>query len=486
MLEALAPGQASAGARVRALLADDSALDAEVLGIELQGHLQGLELRWTEGGEQLLDQIEHWQPDIVLTDVHMPRFDIFSTLPQIRQRWPLLPVVVVSGLVGDEVAVRLIKAGANDFVAKPGTLRLGRVVERELREARERCERAALAARLQHQEDLFQRVLDHLPVGVWVCNEADEVVYGNPAAFALWGHPTDDALQRFSRRLAAGDPADASGPVRIEIGGAAGQRKVVLGSAMPLHDGSGRLLGRFIVHQDISQLHHTETTLRSLSQRVLEAQEQERRWIAQELHDDIGQAIAAMRFQLSHIVQRTQGRQLGRMVGEVLQSSDQLSARLRQICLGLRPLELDDFGLMAALRSLLASLSAIPGQRLSLQGGRPERRYPAAVETAAFRIVQEAVHNALRHSGCQSLSVSVQMPVDGLQVAIRDDGCGFCVEAATRSETRAQHLGLAGMEERARSVGGSLEIHSGAGLGAEVRARFFCPASAPLAPGEEA
>jgi len=481
MLEALAPGRPSPRQRPRALLADDSAQDAEVLSLALQRHLQGLELRWTEGGDQLMEQIEDWQPDIVLTDVHMPRFDIFSTLPQIRQRWPLLPVVVVSGLVGDEVAVQLIKAGASDFVAKPGALRLGRVVERELRDVQERRERAALAQRLQHQEDLFQRVLDHLPVGVWVCNEAGEVVYGNPAALGLWGRDAGDALARFGRHQSAG-----CSPERIEIEATEDQRKVVLSSAMPLHDGSGKLLGRFIVHQDISQLHHTETTLRSLSQRVLEAQEQERRWIAQELHDDIGQAIAAMRFQLSHIVQRTQGQKLGRMVNEVLQSSDQLSARLRQICLGLRPLELDDFGLMAALRSLLASLGASLGRRPSLHGNNPERRYPAAVETAAFRIVQEALHNALRHSGCSRLSVHVHMHAEGLELAVCDDGCGFSVEAATRIETRAQHLGLAGMDERARSVGGALFIGSLPQGGTEVKACFHCPATDPAPPLGEA
>lgn len=477
MLESLTPSWQAPDERQRALLVDDSALDAELLRLELQRHLHALDVRWADDADSLLERIESLQPDIVLTDVHMPRFDIFSALPLIRQRWPLLPVVVVSGLVGDEAAASLIKAGASDFVAKPGTARLGRVVERELRDARERHERLALATRLQQQEHLFRAVLDHLPVGVWVCNLGGEVIYGNPAAHSLWGCDSSDALARFGRRPPGGPTMDDAGPERLEIECADGQRKVVLDSTIPMHDGSGRLLGRFIVQQDISQLHHTETTLRSLSQRVLEVQECERRWIAQELHDDIGQAIAAMRFQLSHILQRTQGQQLGRMVDEVLQSSDQLSARLRQICLGLRPLELDDFGLMAALRSLLASLGASQGWRPSLQGDLPERRYPAAVETAAFRIVQEALHNAMRHSGCESLSVRVQMQPEDLVVSVCDDGCGFSVEAATRIETRAQHLGLAGMDERARSVGGELRIRSNPNGGTEVMARFFCPAT---------
>lgn len=471
--------------RSRVLLADDSAIDAQALSCELQRQLSGIEVRWTEGGDGLCEQIEVWQPDIVLTDVHMPRFDIFGVLPRIRERWPLLPVVVVSGMVGDEVAVSLIKAGASDFVAKPGVLRLGRVVERELKDARERSERAALASRLEQQENLFQLVLSHLPVGIWLIDEAGEVVDGNPAALALWGGGPDQALRRFrrhqARRKVGHRRADAVVEERIEIDAEDGRRRVLLSSRVPLRDAGGRARGGFVVNQDISPLHHSEATLRSLSQRVLDAQEKERRWIAQELHDDIGQAIAAMRFLLSRIVQRTRGQKLGQMVGEVLHSSDQLSARLRQICLGLRPLELDDFGLMAALRSLLAALGPRPELQISLQGGELERRYPAAVETAAFRIVQEALHNALRHSGCRALSVSVQMPADGLFVAVSDDGCGFSVEAATRAETRARHLGLTGMEERARSVGGLLEIRSATGLGTELRASFPCaPTQVPL------
>jgi len=283
---------------------------------------------------------------------------------------------------------------------------------------------------------------------------------------------------------------------RIEIETIAGARKVILNSAVPLRDDLGRPQGCFLVSQDITELQHTErrlrrteSTLRALSQRLLEVQEAERRWIAQELHDDIGQGIAAMRFQLARIVEQARDPAACELAAAALSSSEQLNDRLRQICLGLRPLELDDFGLMAALRSLLKSLGNRPALALQLIGDGPELRYPSRLETAAFRIAQEALNNALRHSDCAALAIRVHTEPGLLELSITDDGCGFAVNTAavnafathtfagssdmataagTASEARAR-LGLAGMAERARSLGSELEIDSQPGHGTTVR-----------------
>ena len=335
--------------QIRVLLTDDSQSDASALALELGRALQdsqGLQTRWVESAQQMYQAIEEWLPDIVLSDVHMPRFDIFAALATIRQRWPLLPVVVVSGLVGEEFAARLIKAGANDFVAKTGAARLGAVVERELRDARQNLERAELAARLRRQEGLFQNVMAHLPVGVWLFDENGAVMHGNPAALAIWDAPADTPEQNFPPPR--GWWADSGQPLkpedwatvralrndetsideRIEIETFAGARKVMLNSAVPLRGDDGQMLGCFVVNQDITALHHTEQrlrrterTLRGLSQRQIEAQEQQRRWIAQELHDDIGQAIAAMRLQLGRIAEQSREPLARQMATEALQSS---------------------------------------------------------------------------------------------------------------------------------------------------------------------
>jgi len=491
--------------RTRVLVVDDTQDDAVALSFELGRGIKGIETRWAEGGEQMFAVIASWQPHIVLTDVHMPRFDIFEALERLRTQWPLLPVVVVSGLVGEEVAARLIRAGARDFVAKSGVARLALVVARELRDARERADRSALATRLRSQERLFLRVLEHLPVGVRVFDPAGMVLHVNPAGKAIWDgarHGDIDGESHFkdfkgwwadtglpiapdqwgaARALRDGE---ASFGERIEIETLTGKRAVILSSAVPLHGDDGVLMGCFSVNQDITELHlteqrlrRTESTLRALSLRLIDVQEQERRWIAQELHDDIGQGIAAMRIQLARIAERSQEPVAREMAADALHSSDQLNDRLRQICLGLRPLELDDFGVMAALRSVVASLGSRPALDLQLHCEGPERRYPAALETSAFRIAQEAVNNALRHSSCSSLHIVVQADPARLAVSVTDDGCGFSVDKATSAETRARHLGLTGMDERARAQGGQLKIESTPGHGTRVAVVFDTPAN---------
>lgn len=487
------PNVLAAVPRARVLVVDDAQDDAVALSFEIGRGLKGIETRWAEGGDQMYAEIESWQPHIVLTDVHMPRFDVFEALERLRTQWPLLPVVVVSGLVGEEMAARLIKAGAKDFVAKSGVARLALVVERELREAREHAEKQALVTRLQDQERLFLRVLEHLPVGVWVLDAVGTIQHANPAGKAIWEGAQYVDIDGYSHYkgwwadtglpVAPGDwgaarairNGESSFDERVEIETFMGKRKVILNSAVPLHDDDGKLVGCFAVNQDITDLHHTEqrlhatqNTLRALSQRVLEVQEKERRWIAQELHDDIGQGIAAMRIQLARIAERSHEPAAREMATDALRSSDQLNDRLRQICLGLRPLELDDFGVMAALRSIVAPLGSRPALDLQLRCEGAERRYDADIETSAFRIAQEAVNNALRHSGCSSLHIVVHADPARLAVSVTDDGCGFSVETATSPATRARHLGLAGMEERALAQAGRLTIESVPGRGTRV------------------
>ncbi|MDE1929853.1 MAG: hypothetical protein KGI36_21945, partial [Burkholderiales bacterium] len=281
----------------------------------------------------------------------------------------------------------------------------------------------------------------------------------------------------------------AASAERIEVDGAGGVPRVIVNSAVPLQDERGQILGYFEVDQDITGLHSTEQRLRAtermlrnLSLRLLDAQEQERRWIAQELHDDIGQGIAAMRFQLARIVEQSREDSAREMAAAALTSSQQLGDRLRQICLGLRPFELDAFGLMAGLRSVVAALAGKSGLALRLHCIGAELRYPPAIETAAFRIAQEAVGNALRHSGCGAIELRVEMAPQRLVVTVEDDGSGFDVAAATTAEAGAGHLGLAGMDERARAAGGRLALQSRPGAGTTVEALFELDAPKPPAP----
>lgn len=366
-----------------------------------------------------------------------------------------------------------------------------------------------LPARVRHAppQTLFTQVLAHLPEGIWVCDVQSHTLHRNPAAIAIWagvrdadasrfpgclgwwadtGHPIGDDEWGSTRALRAGE---AVLDERVEIETTEGVRKVLLTSYIPLKGGGGARPACLVLIKDITTLYRTEqrlrgaeTSLRALSQRLLQVQETERQHIALELHDDIGQVVAAMRLHLAHMAHMAEVAGDGPMAGiatDVLQMSDQLGARLRQIGLGLRPLELDDFGVMAALRSLVASLGRLPALEVRLQAEGEELRYPPAVETAAFRIAQEALSNAMQHSACTAVEIRVAMAPSSLQLSVTDDGAGFEPERALVVALRDGHIGLAGMQERARLADGSCELRSEIGRGTTVHAVFHTDGVAP-------
>ncbi|MGS0757656.1 response regulator, partial [Roseateles sp. GG27B] len=113
---------------------DESEDDALAVAFELGRGMRDIETRWAGDGQGMDTLIAQWQPHLLLTDVYLPRSEFLAELARIRAAWPMLPVVVVSGLVGEEAVAHLIKAGANDFVAKSGASRLPTVAKRELRD----------------------------------------------------------------------------------------------------------------------------------------------------------------------------------------------------------------------------------------------------------------------------------------------------------------------------------------------------------------
>ncbi len=222
-------------------------------------------------------------------------------------------------------------------------------------------------------------------------------------------------------------------------------------------------------------LQHSTVQLRALSRRVLETQEAERRRVARELHDELGQSLTAIKIQL-------QSRQFGRVADDgadgdmrdaSIQIVDHAIDQMRRIALGLRPSVLDDLGLAPALRWLADEATTRSPLIVQVQGGQNHARIDPHCETVCFRIAQEALTNAVRHGGATRVVLQLRIDDDKVWLQIDDDGAGFDVEAALQFASHGGSMGLLGMRERARLAGGVLEIVSGPGRGTSVR--LTCP-----------
>jgi PAS domain S-box-containing protein len=210
-----------------------------------------------------------------------------------------------------------------------------------------------------------------------------------------------------------------------------------------------------------------EPRRRSVPSRLLELQELTLGRVARELHDGLGQLLSAARIKLDMLRERTLD-DSSKLLEEGIGNVDEAIQHIRTLALELRPSMLDDLGLDAGLRWYL--------DRQSLRAGIPihtsirlDRRLDPDVETACYRIVQEATANALRHASPQHLWLTVAEIGGALDLVFRDDGSGFEVEDARQRALHGASIGILGMQERARLVGGRLDIDSTPGQGTEIR-----------------
>lgn len=230
-------------------------------------------------------------------------------------------------------------------------------------------------------------------------------------------------------------------------------------------------IGRFEIEDALRAAHDRERRLRQRleahSRMVVEAQEGERRRIARELHDEIGQSLTGLKLTLEHH-ERLSPAAVEERLARARDLTAELLHRVHELALDLRPAMLDDLGFRPAVLWLVERYSVQTRIQVAMQSSGLDRRLRTEVETAAYRIVQEALTNVARHAGVRRVTVDCTLAGDALRVEVADEGTGFEVDDIPVGMSS----GLAGMEERARSIGGKLWIRSERGRGTTVIAQL--------------
>lgn len=218
-----------------------------------------------------------------------------------------------------------------------------------------------------------------------------------------------------------------------------------------------------ILHE---QVEASKARLRTLSLRLVEAQERERRHVARELHDEAGQALASLRFGLRALEREAaEGGAVAPHVAALVRTTDAVIDGLHRLAADLRPASLDHLGLDAALRQYARSTATTVGLAVRFKArGFPGERLPAAVEIALFRTVQEAVTNAVRHARASRVDVLLERRGDRVMAMVEDDGVGFEPDRVQSGE----HFGLLGLRERAEALDGTLTVETAPGAGTTV------------------
>ncbi len=233
------------------------------------------------------------------------------------------------------------------------------------------------------------------------------------------------------------------------------------------------LVGVAVENADLlERLKKEEQSLEGLLRKTLAAQEEERRRIARELHDETSQVLSALMMNIDLLETQVPAPEASRGRLEAVKALAEEAARnLDKMMLDLRPALLDELGLIAALRWYAAQVSDLWGLPVEFEGERTGR-LPDHVEVAAFRIVQEAVSNSVRHARAGRIWVKVAVTEGILKVEIRDDGVGFDVGEVSALARTGEAVGLMGMRERAELLGGTLQVESEPGKGTRVCAEI--------------
>jgi PAS domain S-box-containing protein len=353
--------------------------------------------------------------------------------------------------------------------------------------------RDQLDALNQHMRTVFELA----PVAIWI-TQGDRIVFANRACAVLFGAAareeligrsiyallTPDSHEPVRRTVAQALADDRPAPALSErIARLDGQvREVVIAvAALPDH---GHTAVQMVITdvteraQERRELERSRRELRMLSANLVDAREDERRRIARELHDELGQRLTALKMELASLGTQSRAELRTSRVAAMLEMVDETVASVRRIATDLRPLMLDDLGLNAAIEWLAHSWATRMGIQVDLRLGRSDPQVGDAAAIALYRMVQEALTNIARHARASQVRIQMRSRGGELLLTVQDNGVGF----AEASMYREGSHGLMGMRERAYMLGGELEIGNARGGGGRIAVRLpLRPAAATAA-----
>jgi signal transduction histidine kinase len=352
---------------------------------------------------------------------------------------------------------------------------------------------------VRESQELLRLVLATLPVGVSVIDRSGDVVLSNTASKLIWGGMIACGQERYARTTASwhgsGKPIATTewASVRalregktslnelIDIETYDGQRKTIQNSAAPIRDADGVIVGSVIVNEDVTERVRAESALREstdrlqhFSRRLLTVQEEERRHLSRELHDEFGQMLAGITLHLQ-AAKGLAGNAARSRLDECVDLIQHAGAQLGRLVLELRPTMLESAGLTPTLKWLAKQHEERTGMSTQVVGQLND--VPSDLAIVCFRAVQEALTNVIRHSRAQHVWIELHQNDSTLELAVRDDGVGFDVAKTLDQTPSSGHLGLLGMKERVQILGGKIEVDSEPRRG--TRIRISLPVVAP-------
>jgi PAS domain S-box-containing protein len=341
-------------------------------------------------------------------------------------------------------------------------------------------ERKRAEEAIKESEQRFRLVADTAPVMIWMSGPDKRRTYFNRPWLDFTGRSETDLQNDLATLVHPEDYQkcqedycrgfDQRQPFRKEcrLRRHDGQYRWMLDIGVPRFHQDGSFAGYIGSCIDITEQKLAEETLSSISRQLIEAQEQERTWIAREMHDDINQRLSVVAMELDRQGQNLQASadELRWSMAEVYKQISELSSDIHSMSHRLHSLKLDSLGLAAAAKSFCCELAERQDVEVKFSSERVPRKLPEAISLCLFRVLQEALQNAVKHSGVRNFRVALVGSTNQVALTVCDEGRGFRAEEVLRKG----RLGLTSMKERLNLVGGTFEIDAKPSRGTIIRA----------------
>jgi len=466
------------------LIVEDVPGDAAAMENELRNGAIRFHAKRVETKAAFLQELQNFSPDVVLSDFSLPEFDALEALRLLQKTRRDIPFVLVTGSRSEEVAVECIKEGADDYILKSSLKRLPSSILNVLKKKEAEQEQAHTEAALRRSEEQYRLIAGSTHDLISLLDPAGRFIYASPSFKTTLGYVPEELAGTDSLALVHPENREAlrqtwqealtskeGRAAELRVKNARDEWRLFESVSNWIFDEAGRPQRLVIVSRDVTRRQQAEETLRGLPRLIREAQEAERRRVARELHDSVNQILSSVKFRIGameeRLIERDHSTWRDALKAKAL--LEKAIREVRRISRNLRPSELDDLGLLPAVRSLCEEFSERKGLAVDLSFSRWPENLPGEIELNVYRIIQEALNNIEKHARAKRVALSITRRRSLLTVTVRDDGRGFDPRAPN---AKAAGMGLVDMKERATFVGGVCALKSERGKGTEIVVRI--------------
>ncbi len=455
---------------------EDSDTDAEMVQQFLKKEKIALDFSLVMDREAFVQALDEFKPDLILSDNSMPQFSAREALEIVNERSSPIPFILVTGTVSEEFAANIIKLGADDYILKDRLHRLPAAIE------------AALKKRKAESEIRFNAtLLNAVGQAVIATDMAGKVIYWNKAAEKIYGWTNEEAL---GRNIVELTPAQQTKEEATEImqrlmegdswsGEFLVQRKdgtvfMAFVADSPVYNEQGVVSAIIGVSSDISERKKTESALLKMEQEILnqkiqeqkkitraviKAQEKERNYIGQELHDNVNQILAGTKIYLTMAGKKDAV--LKELVKYPLELIDNSINEIRTLSSNyVTPLK--DVNLKEMVETLLINLHKATEIKTSFMYNMTDNITDDDLKLNIYRIIQEELNNVLKHAEAKNVDVLIEAANHNINIVVADDGKGF------DTGKKRKGIGVSNILNRIESFNGEVEIKSSPGNGCKI------------------